>query len=227
MMNTKEMLEYFRVIRYNDGNIEEALDTLATSMNFCQLALFRPPKWEQLCMALEMRDEVDRVSVDNWPMLVSSSLFLVLKEIPEDRWVELFRKDIDGEVTERGNSGLYSLVRNMLSREIQKDLFDGSTIFTYLTGDEEWPADPEDPEEPWEDAFYYEGPDVEEEALNKLLLDQIRDLVSDMEWEILTAEHGDGPALAKKYVISESYVRDIRQRTIKRLQNELCDEWAF
>jgi len=223
-METNEMVLYFQAIRNRDGNIGEMLDTLANSMNFCRMALFVPAEWERLYRVLEARKDDDRVSKKNWPDLAMPAIFLSVCEMSNKRWNAALRADLENEPENRWDSLLYTYIRNRTRDEIQRDLFDGSTFFEFVTHEEEWPADPDEPEDPWEDAFYYDGPDVEEVALDTIVLDQVRDMVSDMEWEIIMAEHGDGPMLAEKYKTSESNIRNIRQRTLEKLHATFCDE---
>ena len=223
-MDTNEMVLYFQAIRNRDGDIGGMLDTLANSMNFCRMALFVPAEWERLYRVLEARKDNDRVSKKNWPDLAMPAIFLSVCEMPTKEWNTALKADLSAQPENRWDSQLYVYIRNKVRDEIQRDLFDGSTFFEFVTHEEEWPADPDEPEEPWDDAFYYEGPDVEEVVFDTIILDEIREMVSDMEWEIITAEHGDGPMLAEKYGTSVNNIWIIKFRTLKYLQGIFCKE---
>jgi len=226
-MNTNEMIGCFRKIRDCSDGMEEALDTLVTSKNFDRMALFVTADWEQIYFVLEEKNDADRVTKENWREMLAPAIFLAVREMPDDLWGEALLHDLETEPEYRMESHLYRYLRNRIREEIQRDLFDGSTFYEYTTHEEEWPADPDEPDEPWLDAFYYDGPSVEEEVETKLFLDKIKALVTEREWDIITADHGDGPMLAEKYETSESNIRNIRQRTLERLQEVFCDELKF
>ena len=104
---------------------------------------------------------------------------------------------------------------------IERCILDGNTLHQE-TGrfEDEWPqvydeeADEMVPYEPVADF------DTENIALDNVTAHQIMDELSEKDIEILTAEHGDGPALAEKYRMSVEAVWVKKHRLIKKMQEK-------
>jgi len=212
-------------VHFNDDNADESLEWLVESPHFVQTCTFHSKKWENIVRTVDMKYDGFKIRTKKvWKELVKPALFLAIRTIDPDEFDSMFEHDMCEIPISRSDSLLYTYLINAVSTEIQRDLFDGNTFYEYITHETEWPADPEEPEEPYDDAFYYDGPGVEDEALDTVVLEQVRDMVSDMEWEIITAEHGDGPALAEKYETTVNNIWVIKFRTLKKLQEIFCKE---
>ena len=219
---TAEFFEDIEKIQNHSEDMEEALERLVESELFSKRALFFDNSWNVLCGYAEYRGrDVRKYDTDWYRELLSPALFLVVSEIPQAQWDNL--REEDNNCTEYEywhDCETYKYLCNAISTEIQRDLLDGLTLKQRRRLEKER-EDEGDPPEPDFDTLVDEELDVEEEALNNILLDQVRGMVNDEEWEIITASHGDGPELAEKYGVTESAIRSRRQWVIERIRYEL------
>ena len=225
----KRLDEWFfslvRHVRNNDEHMEKALYELVDSVHFTQQSIFHSNHWTKLVAIVDDKlPDMKLYSKETWYELATPALYMSIREMKESVFERLFDEDFRQLPIDREFSGLYRLLRNLVANEIQKDLLDGNTIYEYTHREVEWPESPEeDDDDPVCDMF----PDkdsVEDTVLDGLVLDQVRDIVSDMEWEIITAEHGDGPMLAEKYGTTVNNIWIIKFRAVKNLQEIFCKE---
>jgi len=217
--------ELVRIIRNNSPGMEDALYELVDSVHFTQQSIFHSNHWAKLVMIVDNKMTGIRLnSKETWYELATPALYMSIREMKESTFEGLYDEDFRQLPIDREFSGLYRLLRNLVANEIQKDLLDGNTIYEYTHREVEWPESPdEDDDNPAYDVF----PDkdsIEDIAMDNLVLEQVRYMVSEMEWEIITAEHGDGPALAEKYDTTEGNIHQIKFRVINRLQEVFCNE---
>jgi len=219
---TAEFFRDIEAIQNHSEDMEEALGRLVESLLFSRVALFYKDSWSKVCFqAARAGKEIYHNNPEQYNELLKPAIFLALCELPQEEWEELRAEDeYCTEYEHRYDSVTYSYLCNRVREEIEKDLLDGATLFRHVgKKEDEWPID--DFSELDQDAFTDEEVDVEDEAINNILLDKIRGMVNDEEWDIITAEHGDGPELAEKYGVTESAIRSRRQWVIERVKHEL------
>ena len=217
---TKEFFEDVYNIRVNNDMAEESLDRIAHSELFTQVSVFHGGRWATLCMIVENRRKDLAIRTESvWYDLVQPEMFLAIRGMDEATWDRLWNT-IE---CDRYDSGLYRYLINHLIRGIERDLLNGTTLAQELLREEqEWPDDD------WEDDT---GDDLEtyipenmiapnnteEEAMNNLLLQEIRDYLNDEEWLILTANYGEDESLAETLDISVNALNTRRNRIRKRV----------
>jgi len=221
---TAEFFEDVEKIQNHSEDMEEALERLVGSELFSHVSTFYGDSWEELCFqASRMGKDIFYKNPEQYNELLRPAIFLVVCGLPQEEWNRIRTKDSWCiEYERRYDSATYVYLCNQIRREVERDLLDGVTLWQHNEREEEgWPAEVGDSTEPDVDAFVDEEVDVEEEALNNILLEQIHGMVNDEEWDIITSSHGDGPELAEKYGVTESAIRSRRQWVIERLRCEL------
>jgi len=225
---TAEFFRDIEAIQNHSEDMEEALERLVESPVFSRIAVFFGDSWIELCyQASRMGKTIFSNNPNQYHALLRPAIFLVLCELSQEGWDRLRAEDdYCTEYDYCYDCETYVSLCNKIRREIEKDLLDGVTLRQHSGREEDaWPTEENDPSEPDQDAFIDEEVDVEDEALNNILLDKIRGMVNDEEWDIITAEHGDGPELAKRYGVSVEVIWKRRERLISYLREELGSDY--
>lgn len=217
---TKEFFEDVYNIRVNNDKAVVSLESLIHSELFTQVSVFHGGRWATLCMLVESRrDDLTIRTKEAWYDLVRPEMFLAIREMDEATWDSHW----NAIECDRYDSTLYWYLINRLIRGIERDLLNGTTLDQeLLRGEQEWP------DEDWADASGDEldtyipenmiAPNnTEEEAMNNILLQEIKDYLDHDEWLILTGVYGDDPELAESLGISVAALHTRRNRIRKRV----------
>jgi len=217
---TKEFFEDVYNIRVNNDKAVVSLESLIHSELFTQVSVFHGGRWATLCMLVESRrDDLTIRTKEAWYDLVRPEMFLAIREMDEVTWDRLWHTT----ECDRYESDLYRYLINHLIRGIERDLLNGTTLDQELLREEqEWPDDD------WEDATGDEletyipenmiAPNnTEEEAMNNMLLQEIRDYLDEDEWLILTGDYGEDECLAETLGVKVGTLRMRRNRIRKRV----------
>lgn len=209
--------EYFdNLLEAREGS-KEALELLVQSTYFSHVALFFGEVWDTL-----RERSLAIISCDNdWYDLVRPALFLSIMEIPDIQWKHLW-----DDTQLRFANILYRYLMNATRREIETFLLDGLTLEQELFRDEaelpviEWDSDDDEFDNVVPESMI--SPDnTEEQALNNILIQEIKDSLSDMEWIILTNDWGNDTLLAQELGLSGSNaVKQRRKRIREKIQKE-------
>ena len=222
-MNTfdNSLFEDIKTVRERGEDMEEALERLTASIHFTRISIIHSMRWERLCEYVDQNQlNLLMSGKEYWAELIMPELFLAICEVPEAEWDAMWYADMNRQPEKREHSVVYLYLRNIVSGGLQRALLDGATTKQYDgRGDESWPTENGDPTEPDLDAF--EDPNcLEDTALNKILAAQIRETLTDDEYDILMAGYGDDPELAERLGVSEGTIRMRRFHLRRRLQNE-------
>lgn len=222
-MNTfdNSLFEDIKTVRERDDDMEDALERLVESPHFGRTPTFYSQHWELLRPRAEARERgLYLDNRDTWKELLRPVLFLAICEVSDEEWIALWEADVENPPKVVTDSEVYYYIRNAIRNEIQKHLLDGKTLYQdELHGEQSWPTEDEDPFEP--DLDFFEAPrNIEEDAINSLVAAQIREVLTDDEYDILMAEYGDDPELAEQLGVSEGTIRMRRFHLRRRLQRE-------
>ena len=211
---TKEFFEDVYNIRANNEMAEKSLERLVGSKYFSNVAVFYGETWSHVRRIAESRQSGLQLGTkDAWKDLARPELFLAIREIPEDAWLVL----IASEEANNYRNPLYRHLVKTMRAGIERFLLDGVRLEQEIFRDEdEWPELSDDDETYIPNALISKD-NTEEQAMNNILLQEIRDYLDDEEWLILTADYGMNDELAKSLGISNETLRKRRERIRKRV----------
>ena len=211
---TKEFFEDVKSIRDSDERLEEALYSLAESKYFSNVAVFYGDTWSRLRKIAESRQQGLHLGTKSaWVELAMPEIFLAIKEIPEDTWTSLMTM----KETNNYRNQLYVYLIKSVRAGVERSLLDGIRLHQEVLRDEdEWPELPDDDESYIPDEFI-SSDNTEEQAMDNILLQEIKDSLDEDEWLILTSDYGDDPRLAESLGIGVGALRMRRNRIRKRV----------
>ena len=190
-----------------------ALDSLLLAPNlFTPTTVFWGNSWQLITSVARTRG----IQLEEWPLMLGPALFLAISEISSDQLEHLSYIDTTNLPEHFEAGALFQEVRRRVRLEIERDIFDGITLYQLLCRQEEsWP----------EDDYLYDisaSANTEATALVNVVAEQVVRMLEPKDIEILLAEYGDGKRLAAKYDMSTTAIRFRKHWLIEKLQGLLA-----
>ena len=217
MKLTKEFFEDIHNIRVNNDKVEESLSRLAASKYFSNIAVFYGESWSTLRQIVENRQDGLCIGTKAaWIELAMPEIFLAIREMPEEIWAWGVLAAL-GETNSYKND-LYCHLINAIRAGIERHLLDGVTLSKEIgRNEDEWP-ELLDNDETYIPGALISQDNTEEQAMDNMLLQEIRDYLDDEEWTILTADYGADDELAEALGINIAALHTRRSRVRKRVK---------